>query len=763
MTKQERFISLARKRLKRAIDADSHNRSEAVEDLEFINGEQWDARELKRRSVSGRPALRINMLPKYVDQVVGEERQNRPKIKVRPADNNANIHIAKIREGIIANIEYDSNAPTIYDQAFEQMVTSGYGAWRILTRYCDDNPFLQEVYLESVPNPFSVWMDPDAKDPCGADAKWGFLLSNMAVEEFEEMFPGEELPGDMIEVGDGTNMQHWYEENTVMVAEYFVVERQTTTIVQMANGTILKKSDAEKLIQDWEENNKQYMNQMQVKMMAAMDGLDTVPTGGPAMGGPLATGQPPTQQPSLPGIVDPAQDQLPNPIPRPRIVAERDTELPTIKQYIITGDRILGNKDGYKVAGTYIPLILLKGKERNIKGKVYVRSLIRDAKDPQRLINYWNTAAAETIALAPKSPWLGTAKQFKGYENDYALANVENFPMLKYNPDSEAPGPPQRVGAADPPLALFSQIQRAEDNLKSVIGMFNADVGDSMPERTGLAVIQKQKPGDTGTFAFIDNLSRAITHTGKIINAMIPEVYDTERDIRIREFDDSESFVPINTTAGNALELVTNNPDRYSGVDISRIQKEAVSGGINAKFNDIGAGKYDIRITIGPSYATQRQESAENMLRLATAMPQQMALASDLIVKNMDFKDSEELYERFRKTLPEGLVKPRPGDPPPQPKAPPPEVQVQMAKVQLEQEKIKIARVKLENEKLRILNEIQQGGGAIRDTILTILEDLAGGGNVANKDEKGSGKNKSNGNGNGSGTKQQPIMNALMN
>ena len=165
------FLDLATKRLKREIDADEHNRQAAVEDLKFLNGDQWDPAEEQRRRLRGRPCLKTNELPKYVNQVVGDMRHNRARIKVRPIDSAGDVNIARIRSGVIANIEYLSNAEAIYDYAGEMATSCGLGAWRALTRYTEENPFLQEIYLERIKNPFLVYLDSIGKVGSGRGRK----------------------------------------------------------------------------------------------------------------------------------------------------------------------------------------------------------------------------------------------------------------------------------------------------------------------------------------------------------------------------------------------------------------------------------------------------------------------------------------------------------------------------------------------------------------------------------------------------------------
>ena len=144
-TAEQKLIERALKNLKRAVDAVNHNYVAGVDDLRFANGDQWEQTEKQRRSRSGRPALTVNLLPEYIDQVTGDMRHNCPQIKFKPVDTNADVHLAKIRESLVNQIQYNSDARNIYINGGEMSVKCGYGAWRVLTRYCDDNPFLQEI------------------------------------------------------------------------------------------------------------------------------------------------------------------------------------------------------------------------------------------------------------------------------------------------------------------------------------------------------------------------------------------------------------------------------------------------------------------------------------------------------------------------------------------------------------------------------------------------------------------------------------------
>lgn len=764
------FIDEAMERLKKEIDADAHNRIEALESLRFLNGEQWEQGEKQRRRRMNRPALTINLLPKNVDQVVGDMRQNRVRVKIRAVDSRADVNIAKIRAGIISNVEYLSNAETIYDQAGEMQVSCGYGAWRVLTRYMEENPFEQEIYLESIPNPFCVYMDSDSRDFCFADAKYGFILDKMSRDDFKKEYPNAESPGEPMKTGQGMSYEHWYDHDTITVAEYFIKKAVKKTICLMENGEVLEEGEAKEKISKWKEAHRipepvmpapispspnpqlsaqgptpmgmppaqlpsqgqpQLMNQPSPQpmggppMMQGQGMMGGVPPQG-AIGTPSPMGVPPLQG-GMPPV--PQKPPMP-PTPEeeePKIEKTRETEEHEIRHYVLTAVDILseGGIKGEKVSGKYIPVILLRGKIRNIEGKTHVRGLIKDAKDPQRLVNYWETSTAELIALAPKTPWLGTAKMFEGYEEDYAAAGTENFPFLKYNVDPDSPAArPTQNQPAQIPSAMISEILGAKENLKDTLGIYNRDVGQSGPERTGAAIIQAQKPSDVGTFAFIDNLKQCIAHSGRIINEMIPEVYDTERDVRIRNLDDSDQYVPINTTLEHAVKMIKEDPERYRGMDIHQL-KNAMKKNINgAKFNDLTVGKYDVVVTTGPSYSSQRAESAQNMLLLMQNNPKLHSLGDDLMLKAMDFLYADELADRVRKTLPQGMAPPREGEAPSPPLPPPPQVVLKMKQIEVQQMKVQVEMSKLKLEQLKALKEVQDAKGEVRKVVLEMLKEV---------------------------------------
>ena len=723
----EEFLKLAQKRFKKCKDNENINFSAALEDLRFLNGDQWDMGEKQRRKNRGRPCLQINVLPKYTKQVQGEMRKNKIQIKVHPVDNKADVQLAKIREGIIYNIEYLSNAEGIYDHAGTMLVNCGYGAWRICTRYIEDdeNPFLQEIYLERILNPFTVHIDPAAKDTNFEDAEYAFIETKMSKDDFEEEFGEKFVPGSGLTDSPsiGTSSEHWWDKDTVTVAEYFYKEYEEKKMCFLSDGQSLEEDKAKEFIEGAKRAFKSVANQ---KPKGELTG------GGITQSNPgevPITKTPETETPEVPGgeVEEPKPDESTtgtDTLGAPTILKTRTVRIPHIKWAKITANKILDEEDW---AGKYIPIILVTGEETNIEGKRYIHGLIRDAKDPQRMLNFWHTSAAETVALAPKAPWLATAKMVEGYEQDYLNANEDNNPVLLYNIDPSSPQSlPTRTGPGQAPMAIFTEIGRAEQNIKSAIGMYNADVGDTSNEQlrdvSGKAITARQMPGDIATFIYPDKMSQAVAYCGRIINDLIPYIYDTERDARLRNVDSTESFVPINTTTGKALSTMQANPQKYTNMDINKLKASIKANGEYASYNDITSGKYDIVCSTGPTFATQRIEAADAMLKLAMARNMN-PIDKYFYLLNCDFPGAAEYAQVVRRMIPPNILPPdkeHPFIPPPVP----PKEKVNLAKTQVEMAKQKTEQIKLQVELTKLQKEIGETNGEIRKQVLDVQAEL---------------------------------------
>jgi hypothetical protein len=311
------------------------------------------------------------------------------------------------------------------------------------------------------------------------------------------------------------------------------------------------------------------------------------------------------------------------------VIQERETVLPAIKWVILNGIEILDETDWL---GQWIPIIPVHGDEHDLDGKRILEGIVRHAKDPQRMYNIWASTETETIALAPKAPWIGASGQFKGFEAQWKNANRKNYAYLEYNPvtiQGQPAGPPQRNVFEAPVQAITQARAQSADDLKVTTGIYDASLGNRSNEQSGLAISRRNQQAQTSNFHFQDNLSRSLRHAGRIVLDLIPKVYDTPRVGRILKEDGSAEMVPLN------------QPFQQQGKDI---------------IHQLDVGQYDVVTGTGPSYQTKRQEAAQTMLDFTKAIPQSAPLVSDLIARNMDWPGASEIADRLKKTLPPGVA-----------------------------------------------------------------------------------------------------------
>lgn len=578
-------MSVMRSRLKMAMAAYSDSREDELDDLRFMAGSpdnqwQWPADVLATRgavqgqTINARPCLTINKLPQHVRQVTNEQRQNRPSGKVIPVDDNADVEVAEIYDGIVRHIEYMSDADVAYDTACDNQVTYGEGYIRLITEYCNEETFDQDVRIMRVRNAFSVYMDPTIQDPCGADAQWCFVTQDMTKAEYEREFPDASPISSILATAVGDeSMSAWLDQDTIRIAEYFYYKYKRETLhLYPGNLTAWKGSPQDKLLAA------QY-------------------------------GQP---------------------------IRKREVDRKKVMWMKTNGYDVLDEREW---PGKYIPVVRVIGNEFEVQGQIYISGLVRNAKDAQRMYNYWTSQEAEMLALAPKAPFIGYGGQFEGYEMQWKTANTTNWPYLEVNPDvTDGAGNilplPQRAAPPLPQTGLIQAKMGAGEDIKATTGQYDASLGQQGNERSAKAIVAREKQGDVGTYHYVDNLARAIRYVTRQLVDIIPKIYDTQRIARIIGVDGEVQMAKIDPTQSEPVREVRDQ----MGALIEKIYNPSV-------------GTYDVMVTTGPGYMTKRQEALDAMSQILQTNPQLWTVAGDLFIKNMDWPGAQEMAKRFKKIL----------------------------------------------------------------------------------------------------------------
>ena len=566
--------------LKLANDADTMNRQEALEDLKFGGGDQWPVELQNSRNLESRPVITVNKVDNYCRQVSNQQRQQRPRIKVHATNTHEDMVDAQTIQGIIRHIEVNSNADYAYDNAFDYAVRMGWGFLRVRTDYVSEDSFDQEIYIDPVDNPFTVYYDPNSVAPDGSDCERCLITTMVSKDQFRKMYPAADDGGtSFTQRGTGDSQSEWITKEDIRLAEYYYTVKEKAKLYLLSDGTATFADD------------KDFFNRL------AAYGIE--------------------------------------------VVDQRDSYKKTIKYCKMTAIEILEERDW---AGKYIPIVPVYGRHIVIGDKRKKFGMIRYAKDPQRMYNFWQTSITESVALAPKAKWILAEGQDEGHESDWANANIKSFPVLRYKQtdiDGRPAPPPVRMQPEPPPTGVMAAAAGVNDDIKSIMGIFDpAQLGQG--NISGKALNGQQQQVDLTNFDYYDNLTRTIAHVGKICLDLIPKIYDTERVMRIIGDDGKPELLTIN-------------------------QRDSVG----RVLNDISVGQYDVVMETGPGYNSKRQEAVDNMLPLLSAAPELMQVAGDLVFRNMDWPGADIIADRLAAANPMAQIDDK--------SKVPPQVQMQLA------------------------------------------------------------------------------------
>jgi hypothetical protein len=543
--------------LRLANEADTMNRQNALEDLKFGGGDQWPVELQNSRNLESRPVITVNKVDNYCRQVCNQQRQQRPRIKVHATNTTQDMVEANVIQGIIRHIEVKSNAEHAYDNAFEYAVRMGWGYVRVSTDYVSEDSFEQEISIDPIDNPFTVYFDPNSVAPDGSDADRCLITTMMPKKAFSKLYPEAEVGGgtSFTQRGTGDSQSEWITKEDIRLAEYFYTVREKATLYQLSDGSSTFAED------------KDFFARL-----------------------------------ALAGIV---------------VVDKRPSFKKSIKYCKLTANEII--EEG-TWAGKYIPIVPVYGRHLVVGDKRHKFGMIRYAKDPQRMYNFWQTSITEGVALAPKAKWLIVEGQDEGHESDWAQANIKSFPLLRYKQsdiDGRPAPPPQRVQPEPPQAGIMAAAMNVDDDIKAIMGVFDpAQIKQG--NISGKALNGQQQQVDLTNYDYYDNLTRSIAHIGAICLDLIPKIYDTERVMRIIGDDGKPELLTIN-------------------------QRDAVG----RVLNDVTVGQYDVVMDTGPGYNSKRQEAVDSMLPLLSADPQLMKTAGDLIFRNMDWPGADVIADRL--------------------------------------------------------------------------------------------------------------------
>lgn len=654
------ILKEAREAFQRAYDYEIVNRREAREDIEFARlSRQWPRQIEKQRLRERRPCLTVNKLAPVIRQVVNDARQNRPSIKVLPKDDKADIETAEVISGLIRNIEQTSNADVAYDTAIDQAVSGGFGYWRIDLDYAygEAPSDLTDAGVELFEQDICIKRVANQFSVYGDPDSTAADSSDWMRSFVVEMVPHKEF-----------KRKYPNAKMTDFSAEAWQgIEGQWRTDTAVMVAEYWKREETTKLV-----IGVQTENEVTIMPVADFQKLQK-------------------DDPTIEAVTQP-----------------RPVKCCKVTKYLITGAEVLETEEW---PGTFIPIIPVYGDEVIFEGNRHFRSLIRDAKDANQMFNFWRTAATELVALAPKAPFIGEEGTFSVDPQKWATANTASHAFIEYK---KGGNPPQRQEFAGVPAGALQEALNASDDIKAITGVYDASLGARSNETSGRAIQVRQREGDVSTFHFIDNLTRAIRHTGKVIIDLIPKVFSTPRIVRILGEDGKPQTVKVNQ------ELDENEAQENRDAAI--------------RIHDLRVGRYDLAVTSGPSFTTKREEAATQMIELIRSYPDAAPIIGDLLAKNLDWPGADEIAKRLEKMLPPGVRDDETGGIPPEAQQ---QIQQMAQAIQemgqrlqeaeskhgIDAAKVEVDRYKAETDRLQATQQAM-GPAEIQAIVMQTLHDL---------------------------------------
>lgn len=568
-------------------------RLQAQDDVAFYHGKQWDENMTSIARAKREPNITVNRLPQFCKQIENGLRSQDIAITCAATSEEGSEDTANIFTGIIRGIEQRSNAKThyIYAAGENGALVPGIGYLKVEVDYADRAGFLQDIRITSIKDPMKILVDPSAQEMDFSDASYWLEFEDYTEPAFKKAFPRAQCSSvDAFPSGSSLNA------DGIRVARFWYKEETSVTKFLMEDGTIEVEERIERLADD--DN-----------YTVSVDGTTKT------------------------------------------ILRERTVTSHKIKYLDFTGAEVLNQGEW---AGSKFPFVAVTGPAALIDGKRDIRGIIRFAKDSQKMLNFMASSAARRIASANKSPWIVDRKSIAPYLSAWNKANTENMPYLPYDSyDDKGNGrqlpAPQRADQTGQIQDLLQAAAKFEDDLKATIGIYDAGLGATPNEQSGVAIQTLAQQGQNANSHFSDYLSSAIKTLGEVLIDLIPRIYDTPR----------------------VVQVVGANGGQMKMVKINEIFNKNGSKTIYDIANS--SGIYGVVINVGPAYATVKQAAIEQMTQLMRVNPAIAPFVQDIIAGNMDFEGKDQVRDRLLKVLAmtnPGLVEDTDmGDVPPQAQA----------------------------------------------------------------------------------------------
>lgn len=598
--------------------------------FEFVMGSQWTKEETDLFKTYKKTPLVFNKLAPLVNTLLGEQRQNTPNLEVLPDEDMQTPQVPKIREALVKDIAFDSKSKVVYQTAFSQALIGGFGAFMCYNDYESEYTFNQSIFIRRIKDPTKCFWDRSAEDESKTDGMFCGMMTRMNRKKFKAIY-GAELEKKIGNI-DGHNAEFtWSDNEGITILDYYKREYKTITMYQMSNGATLDQDELESL------------EKLDISAIVDEEDFDA--------------------------IIGEKTIYLMNMQPV-TIENERKAKRYTIKWFQLAGDYEL---DSGTVPGETLPIIFVDQNSFYTKDEKQIcRPFMIDAFDSQKYINYVGTQSAYLLKTYRYDQFIMSKENARSEDTRQIWSDPQSHNGALYYDKATDGTVPQQLRPPELPQSLLTQYERALNDVYTSTGLYQARIGQQGNEVSGAAIDARTRQGNAATYVVFDSLNRAIATCGKIINEMIPYVYDTERVLSLMMPDSGRQTIVINQQL-----------DEY-GMQIA---------------NDIRKGSYTVRLVPGASFEGQKQQALESMNLVLQASPQIFPMIADLYAENLPVDNNIELRNRLRTLVPAEILEAGKTGQPLPPTPPEENPQAIMAKLKAQELEIKKQELMLKAQK----------------------------------------------------------------
>jgi len=621
------LIHLVRRKFNKTMSNWKEIREDAVSDQKYYTGLQQDTTESRAlRAKGGSPQIQVNMIPNFVQQVENSIRQQNIGISVHPTDETGTEETAKILQGIIRHIEHQSQAKTAYLWAAGShgALVPGFGFLKIETEYCDSRNgkpvWDQEIFIRGVKDPMKILPDYFAQMPDFSDSEFWFEFEELAKDVYIERYADSKLAGPTCKDWSGLGAaigSSWMNSNSCRIVKYWykvptirhfcIFEDGTEGFLDEFGAKINDKGEMEIIDPAKATLYPTVLDEDEMERMALAREFDA------------------KSDPGAPQDDYPITDTMVPVDHLAKILRKREVTEYEVKWILTNGFEILDRGDWND---SEFPFVGVIGQDVIIDGKRDIHGIVRYAKDPQKMVNFFTSQVVRRVDAANKSAWIAAAESIPEPQRRYwDNANIDNRATLYYQSYDEQgrqlPAP-TRGDAIEPAVQqMMAGAAMMSQSIKATIGIYEAGLGQTVGDRqSGNAIDTLAERGEINNFHFSDNLVMSIKRLGKLLVRLIPKIYDAPRTVRMVGLDDEADLVKINQMFAENGQMKEYNIKDCTG--------------------------YDVVIDTGPTYASKKSQMVDNMLKFASIEPTLMPFLADLIAKNMDWDTTGAVSERIQ-------------------------------------------------------------------------------------------------------------------